>query len=72
MMTAAQRIYSAEELAHHAEPPHEHPGAQFIIVEKSDSIDGRILFGRNVQGARTKDSIEYLLPAHWREFFEAI
>ena len=33
MAKEVHKMYSAEELAKHAEPPHEDAGTQFIIVE---------------------------------------
>jgi len=72
-MAAAVRARSTEEeLAKHAEPPHEHPGTQFVIVESWDSIDDRMQFSMSVQAPRTRDLIPHLLPDHSHEFFEDI
>jgi heme-degrading monooxygenase HmoA len=72
MAKAVRSLYSAEELAKHAEPPHEHPGTQFVIVEQWDSVDDRMQFSKNVQSARTKELIPHLLPDHSHEFFEEV
>ena len=72
MAAAVRARYTEEELAKHAEPPHEHPGTQFVIIETWDSIDDRMDFSMNVQAGRTKDLLEHLLPEHSHEFFEDI
>jgi hypothetical protein len=72
MAEAVHKLYSKEELARHAEPPHEDPGVQFISVEIWDSVEDRMLFSKNVAGSRTKDLIPHLLPAHSHEFYEDI
>lgn len=72
MAEAVHRIYTPEELAAHAEPPHEDPGVQFIIIEFWDSVDERMNFSRNVQGSRQKALIPHLMPQHSHEFFEDI
>jgi len=72
MAAAVKARLSKEELAKHAEPPHEHPGTQFVIIETWDSIDDRMQFSMNVQAARTKELIPHLLPDHSHEFFEDI
>ena len=70
MAEAVRKVYSPEELAKHAEPPHEHPGTQFVIIEEWDSEDERIRFSKSVQGKRTPELIPHLLPEHSHEFFE--
>ena len=72
MAAAVRSRLSEEELAKHPEPPHEHPGTQFVIVEQWDSVDDRMQFSMNVQAARTKELIPHLLPEHSHEFFEEI
>lgn len=70
MAEAVHKLYTAEELAGHAEPPHEDPGTQFIIIEEWDSIDDRMLFSKNIAGSRQKELIPHLLPNHSHEFYE--
>ena len=72
MAAAVKKLYTEEELAKHAEPPHEHPGTQFVIIEEWDSVDDRMLFSKNVQGPRTPNLLPHLLPEHSHEFFEDI
>jgi len=72
MAAAVRAMYSEEELAKHAEPPHEHPGTQFVVIEHWDSVDDRMQFSKNVQASRTKQLIPHLLPNHSHEFFEDI
>ena len=72
MAEAVHRIYTAEELAQHAEPPHEDPGTQFIIIEEWDSIDDRMHFSKNLAGGRNRDLIPHLLPEHSHEFYDDI
>ena len=72
MSAAVRKLYTEEELAKHAEPPHEDTGTQFVIVEAWDSIDDRMLFSKHVQGPRTKDLLGHLMPQHSHEFFEDI
>ncbi|MDH3510134.1 MAG: hypothetical protein OER85_04675 [Gammaproteobacteria bacterium] len=72
MAAAVKKLYTEEELAKHAEPPHEDTGTQFVIIEGWDSVEDRMLFSKNVQGSRTKDLIGHLLPQHSHEFFEDI
>jgi heme-degrading monooxygenase HmoA len=72
MAEAVYRIYTAEELAQHAEPPHEDPGTQFIIIEQWESIDDRMHFSKNLAGGRSKNLIPHLGPQHSHEFYEDI
>ena len=72
MADAVRKIYTPEELAAHPEPPHEDPGVQFIIIETWDSVEKRILFMKNVVGARSKNLIPHLLPGYSQEFYEDI
>ena len=72
MAEGVKSIYTAEELAKHAEPPHEHPGTAFVIVEQWDSLEDRMRFGKDVQGALTPKLIEHLMPNHGHEFFEDV
>jgi heme-degrading monooxygenase HmoA len=72
MATAVRKLYTAEELAKHAEPPHEDPGTQFVIVEQWDSLDDRMHFTKHGEGPSSKDLIPHLLPAHSHEFFEDV
>ena len=72
MAEAVQKVYTQEELAKHAEPPHEHPGTQFVVVEEWDSVEARMQFSKSVQGKRTPELIPHLLPEHRHEFFEEI
>ena len=61
--------YSAEELAKHAEPEHEDPGIQLIIVEEWDSIDERMTFSKGQDNSRQKHIFPHLLPDHSHEFY---
>jgi len=70
MATAIRKLYSPEELAKHAEPPHDDPGVQLIMIEQWDSIEERILFSKNVVAGRQKEIFPYLLPNHSHEFYE--
>jgi heme-degrading monooxygenase HmoA len=71
-MAAAVRIaYTEEELAKHAEPPHEDPGTTFVIVEQWNSVEDRIAFGKQTS-QRNVDLIPHLLPAHSHEFFDEL
>ena len=72
MAAAVKELYTEEELAKHPEPPHDDTGTQFVIIEAWDSVEDRILFGKNVQGPRMKDLIGHLTPQHSHEFFEDI
>jgi len=69
MAAAVRKLYSAEELAKHAEPPHDDPGVQLIMIEQLDSIEERILFSKNVVAGRQKEIIPHLLPNHSHEFY---
>jgi len=71
MATAVRKAYTEEELAKHAEPPHEDPGTTFIIVEQWESVDDRIEFGKQT-GKRNVELIPHLLPAHSHEFFDEL
>jgi hypothetical protein len=70
MAAAVRKLYTAEELAKHAEPPHEDPGVQLIMIEQWDSIEERMLFSKNVAAGRQKEIIPHLLPNHSHEFYE--
>ena len=70
MATAIRKLYSPEELAKHAEPPHDDPGVQLVMIEQWDSIEERILFSKNVVAGRQKEIFPYLLPNHSHEFYE--
>jgi len=70
MAAAVRKIYSAEELARHAEPPHEDPGVQLIIIEQWDSVDERMTFSKTLDSSRQKEIIPHLLPNHSHEFYE--
>lgn len=72
MAAAVKKLYTEEELAQHAEPPHEDTGTQFVIIEAWDSVEDRILFGKHVQAPRMRDLIEHLMPQHGHEFFEDV
>lgn len=69
MVEAVMKVYTAEELAEHAEPPHEDPGTIFIIIEEWESVDKRIAYGK-ANGDRNKDLIPHLLPEHSHEFYD--
>jgi hypothetical protein len=69
MAAAVKKVYTAEELAQHAEPPHEDPGTMFIVVENWDSVDHRIAFGKK-NGKRNMELIPHLLPEHSHEFYD--
>jgi quinol monooxygenase YgiN len=64
--------YSVEELAKHAEPPHDDPGCQFIMVEQWHSLETRMRFAKEVIGGRNRELIPHLLPNHSHEFYEDI
>ena len=72
MAEDVHKMYSAEELAKHAEAPHGDEGTRFIMIEHWDSIDDRMNFSKNVAGGRQKDLIPHLLPNHSHEFYEDI
>ncbi len=72
MAKAVRKLYTAEELAKHAEPPHEDPGTQFVIVEQWDSLDDRMHYTKHGGGPGNKDLIPHLLPQHSHEFFEDV
>jgi len=72
MAEGVRKIYTPEELAGHAEPPHEDPGTQFIMLEQWDSMEDRLLFSKNVAGGRNRDLIPHLLPNHSHEFYDDI
>lgn len=69
MAEEVHKMYSAEELAKHAEPPHGDPGTRFIMVEQWDSVRERMEFSKQVAGGRQKDLIPHLLPEHSHEFY---
>jgi heme-degrading monooxygenase HmoA len=71
-VAAVRRHYTAEELAKHPEPPHGHPGTDFIIIEFWDSADARMDFSKNVMGGKNKELFPHLEPSHSHEFFEEI
>ena len=63
-VAAVRRAYTEEELAKHPEPPHEHPGTAFIIIEFWDSIDARMDFSKNVMTGKSQASLfPHLEPA---------
>jgi len=70
MAAAVRTMYSAEELAKHAEPPHDDPGVQLIMIEQWDSVEERLLFSKTVAAGRQKEIIPHLLPHHSHEFYE--
>ncbi len=70
MAAAVRKLYSAEELAKHAEPSHEDPGVQLIMIEQWDSVDERMSFSKNIAAGRQKEIIPHLLPNHSHEFYE--
>ena len=73
MLEAVQRLYSAEELARHAEPPTDLPqGVHFVIVESWDSVDARMSFSRGAAKGRSKDLFPHLHPEHTHEFYEDV
>ena len=72
MAEEVHKMYSAEELAKHAEPPHEDSGTQFIMVEHWDSVRERMEYSKSVAGGRQKDLIPHLLPEHSHEFYHDI
>ena len=72
MAAGVREMYTEEELAKHAEPPHEDPGVQFISVELWDSVEVRLQFSKGAAASRTKDLIPHLLPQHSHEFYEEI
>ena len=72
MAEGVHKLYTAEELAKHAEPPHEDAGTQIIMIEIWEGIEDRLLFSKNIAGARTKELIPHLLPQHSHEFYEDI
>lgn len=65
-----RKNYTEEELGKHAEPPHEDPGVQLIIVEDWDSVDQRMAFSKTLDSSRQKSVIPHLLPNHSHEFYE--
>ncbi|MAF83878.1 MAG: hypothetical protein QGG54_09250 [Gammaproteobacteria bacterium] len=69
MAAAVKKLYTAEELAKHAEPEHEDPGVQIIMIEQWDNVEERMLFSKNVAGGRQREIIPYLLPNHSHEFY---
>jgi heme-degrading monooxygenase HmoA len=71
MAAAVKKAYTEEELAKHAEPPHEDPGTTFVIVEQWNSVEDRIAFGKQT-GQRNVELIPHLLPAHSHEFFDEL
>jgi len=70
MAAWVRKAYTAEELAKHAEPPHEDKGVQLIIVEQWDSIDQRMTFSKTIDSSRQKAIFPHLMPNHHHEFFE--
>ena len=72
MAEEVHKLYSAEELAKHAEPPHGDDGTRFIMVEQWDSVRERMEFSESVAGGRQKDLIPHLLPDHSHEFYHDI
>ena len=70
MVAAVKKIYTAEELAKHAEPPHEDPGVQLIVIEHWDSVDERMTFSKTLDSSRQREIIPHLMPNHSHEFFE--
>lgn len=64
-----RREYTAEELAKHAEPEHEDPGVQVILVEEWDSVDQRMKFSKTQDASRQKAIFPHLLPSHSHEFY---
>ncbi len=70
MAAAVRKMYSEEELAKHAEPPHEDPGVQLIMIEQWDSVDERMSFSKNIAAGRQKEIIPHLMPNHSHEFYE--
>jgi len=70
MAAAVRKLYPPDELAKHAEPPHQDPGVRLIMIEQWDSVEARILFSRNVAAGRQKEIIPCLLPQHSHEFYE--
>ena len=72
MAEGVKKIYTAEELAKHAEPPHEDPGTQFVMIEWWDSIEDRLQFSKSVAGSRSKELIPHLLPQHSHEFYDDV
>lgn len=72
-IAAVRRHYTAEELAKHPEPPHHHPGTQFIIVEFWDSADDRMSFSKYKMSKQNQAALfPHLEPAHSHEFFREI
>ena len=69
MAAEIRKQYSAEELAKHAEPPHEDPGVQLIMIEHWDSVAERMAFSKNIAAGRQKEIIPHLLPNHSHEFY---
>lgn len=72
MAQEVHKMYSAEELAKHAEPPHADSGTRFIMVEHWDSVGERMEYSKSVAGGRQKDLIPHLLPDHSHEFYHDI
>ena len=72
MAEGVKKIYTAEELAKHAEPPHGDVGTQFVMIEMWDTVEDRLLFSKNVAGGRNRDLIPHLLPEHSHEFYQEI
>jgi hypothetical protein len=70
MAAAVRKLYTAEELAKHAEPAHEDPGVQLIIIEQWDSVDERMTFSKTLDSSRQREIIPHLMPNHSHEFFE--
>ncbi|HJP38602.1 MAG TPA: hypothetical protein QF499_05655 [Gammaproteobacteria bacterium] len=69
MAAAVKKLYTAEELAKHAEPEHGDAGVQIIMLEQWDSVEERMLFSKNVAGGRQREIIPHLLPNHSHEFY---
>ena len=73
MAEEVKKIYTAEQLAAHPEPPHADAGTQFVIVEIWESIEDRMLNSKNSETeSRIKDLVPHLLPDHSHEFYEEI
>ena len=72
MVDAVKKIYSAEELAKHPEPPHEDPGTNFIVIEHWDSVDDRMAYSKGASAGRNQALIPHLLPDHSHEFYKEL
>jgi quinol monooxygenase YgiN len=70
MEAEVRRVVPPEQLKGHEHPGPE--GVQFVMVEQWDTVADRVAFSRGASGARTKELIPHILPAHSHEFYEDV